>query len=191
MKKVLDVSIGRVKFTIEEDAYFRLKGYMKRFEATILNKEEAREVMEDVEARIAEIFVEELRYPDQVVDMRLVDIVIEHLGEVETKTETIEEGTPDTQQYTKGDKRLFRDPDSKKIAGVCSGISSYFNVDVTIIRIIFVLFIFLYGFTIVLYIVFWVAMPKASTVAQKLQMKGYATTAENIRLYTSTHKYQK
>jgi len=189
MKKVLDVSIGRVNFTIDEDAYFRLREYMKRFEATISNKDEAREVMEDVEVRIAEIFLKELKYPDQVVEMHLIDIVIAHLGEVEPDTKYIQEEA-DRPLYTKGEKRLFRDVDQKKIGGVCSGLSSYFNIDVTILRIIFVLLIFLYGFTFVVYIILWITMPKAVTVAQKLQMRGFATTAENIRTYTSNHKYQ-
>lgn len=188
MKKVLDVSVGRVSFTIDEDAYFRLKEYLKRFEATISDKNEAREVMEDVEARIAEIFLEKLKFPNQVVDSTLVNIAIEHLGEIEPNPND-DEPMPKG-EYTKGEKRLFRDPDHKKIAGVCSGIAAYFNIDVTIIRVIFVLFAFLYGFTIIVYIVFWIAMPIAKTVVQKLQLRGISPTAENIRLYTYTHKYQ-
>lgn len=190
MKKVLDVSIGRINFTIEEDAYFRLREYMRRFEATIPDKNEAQEVMEDVEARIAEIFLEKLKYPNQVVDMRLVDIVIEHLGEVEQPQSEDTTAQEPKGEYTKGEKRLFRDMDRKNIAGVCSGLSIYSNIDVTIIRILFVVFAFFYGFAIPVYIVLWIVMPKAITVAQKLQLRGLAPTAENIRLYTFTHKYQ-
>ncbi len=52
MKKIIEVSIGKINFTMEDDAYFRLKEYLKRFEDTIPDKNEAREVMEDVEARV-------------------------------------------------------------------------------------------------------------------------------------------
>ncbi len=59
MKKVIEISIGSINFTIEEDAYYRLKDYLSRFEKTINNEYEAKEVMEDVESRIAEIFQQE------------------------------------------------------------------------------------------------------------------------------------
>ena len=85
MKKVIEVSIGGINFTMEDDAYYRLKEYLRRFEETISDKKEAREVMEDVEARVAEIFQKEMKFSNQVVDMKLVQVVIDHLGEVEPK----------------------------------------------------------------------------------------------------------
>ena len=39
MKKVIEVSIGGINFTMEDDAYFRLKDYLKRFEETIPDKQ--------------------------------------------------------------------------------------------------------------------------------------------------------
>lgn len=68
MKKVIDVSVGGVNFIMEEDAYNRLQGYLQRFENTITDKNEAKEIMEDVEARVAEIFQKERKYANQVVD---------------------------------------------------------------------------------------------------------------------------
>lgn len=191
MKKVIEVSIGGVSFTMEDDAYFRLREYLKRFEETIPDKQEAREVMEDVEARVAEIFQKEMKFSNQVVDMVLVQIIIDHLGEVESPNQT---GNSDykynhnTQDYTKGDKRFFRDPDQKMIAGVCGGLAAYLGIDVTIVRIVWVILFFVYGSGLLAYLILWIVAPKAETVAQKLQMKGYAPTAENIRRYTSQYK---
>jgi len=54
---------------------------------------------------------------------------------------------------------LYRAAENKKIAGVCAGLGEYFNVDPTLIRIIFLAGIFLWGFTIVLYFICWFAMP--------------------------------
>lgn len=56
-------------------------------------------------------------------------------------------------------KRLYRVTQGRKIAGVCSGLGEYFNVDPTLVRIIFLVGIFLWGFTIVLYFICWFAMP--------------------------------
>lgn len=187
MKKVIDVSLGGINFTMEDDAYFRLREYLKRFEETISDKNEAKEVMEDVEARVAELFQKEKKFANQVVDMTMVQIVIDHLGEVGSDEYT---GSlaDDSTGYTKGDKRLYRDMDDKMVSGVCSGLSIYTGLDVTIIRVIFVVLSFLYGTAILVYIILWIVMPKALTVAQKLQLRGYAPTADNIRKYTSQHK---
>lgn len=89
-------------------------------------------------------------------------------------------------------KRLFRDPDEKVIAGVASGLAKYFNIAVWIPRLVFVLpfalgfvpsvfdfsptpFFFTSGIggTLFLaYVVLWIVLPKASSAADKLQMRG-------------------
>lgn len=194
MKKVIEVSIGGVNFTMEDDAYYRLQGYLQRFEDTIPDKIEAKEVMEDVEARVAEIFQKEKKYSNQVIDMKLVQIVIDHLGEVEPSSdekpfdENSSEGYKNYEGYTIGNKKLYRDCDNNIIGGVCSGLSAYFSVDVTLIRILFAFTAFFYGVTLFLYIVLWLAMPKARYVIDKLRMHGYAPTAENIKKYNYEHK---
>lgn len=55
-------------------------------------------------------------------------------------------------------KQLYRSHE-KVIAGVCSGIAEYFEIDPTIVRIIWLLSIFA-GIGIIAYIVCWVAMPE-------------------------------
>lgn len=58
------------------------------------------------------------------------------------------------------EKRLYRDELNKKIAGVCAGLADYLSVDVTVIRAIFAIGIFLNGATLVPYIVLWIVLPK-------------------------------
>lgn len=193
MKKVIEVSIGGINFTMEDDAYYRLKEYLRRFEETISDKKEAREVMEDVEARVAEIFQKEMKFSNQVVDMRLVQVVIDHLGEVETKTQNENQSSSQSnydpgEEYTRGNKKFYRDMDDKMLAGVCSGIATYTGIDVTIIRLIFVALAFAYGSAILAYFILWIVSPRAETIAQKLELRGYAPTADNIRKFTSQRK---
>ena len=58
------------------------------------------------------------------------------------------------------EKRLFRNEHDKVVAGVSSGIAEYMEVDVTIIRLLFVLStIFLVGTGILVYIVMWIVVP--------------------------------
>lgn len=58
------------------------------------------------------------------------------------------------------EKRLFRNEHDKVVAGVSSGIAEYMEVDVTIIRLLFVLStIFLMGTGILVYIIMWIVVP--------------------------------
>ncbi|TCC98388.1 PspC domain-containing protein [Pedobacter hiemivivus] len=58
------------------------------------------------------------------------------------------------------EKRLFRNEHDKVVAGVSSGVAEYMEVDVTIIRLLFVLStIFLVGTGILVYIIMWIVVP--------------------------------
>ncbi|MFR1814685.1 PspC domain-containing protein [Dysgonomonas capnocytophagoides] len=187
MKKVVEVNIGGVNFTIEDDAYIQLKAYLARFEST-LPADEAKEIMEDIEIRVSELFQKEIKYPNQVVDEKIVDSVIKCLGEVDSSKAQAENKTNSSntfnQKKMRSEKKLYRNPDDKKIAGVCSGLAEYFNIDVTLMRIIFVVVLFGYGATLLVYIVLWIAMPEAITRSQKMEMRGESVTAENIKNYS-------
>jgi phage shock protein C len=56
-------------------------------------------------------------------------------------------------------KRLTRSRD-KKIAGVAAGLATYFDMDPTIIRVLFVLVFFLGGASLLAYIIMWIVMPE-------------------------------
>ncbi|MFV0467947.1 MAG: PspC domain-containing protein [Dysgonomonas sp.] len=188
MKKVIDINIGGTNFAMEDDAFIRLKTYLSKFEATISNPEDVKEVMEDIELRVAEIFQKELKNSNQVIGEALVDKVIECLGEVDEMPRGKSENTGNTPPFESAtlNKRLYRDVDDKKIAGICSGVAAYFNVDVTLVRVLFLVAVVCYSTGFWLYIILWIAVPEAITISQKLQMRGIPVTAENIRKYSST-----
>ena len=56
-------------------------------------------------------------------------------------------------------RRLVRVREGRKIAGVCTGFGSYFNVDPTIIRLIWLALLLIAGSGLLLYIICWIAMP--------------------------------
>lgn len=57
-------------------------------------------------------------------------------------------------------KRLYRSKKNRIIAGVCGGIGEYFNIDPTLIRLLWIIFIFLGGSGILVYIVAWIIIPQ-------------------------------
>jgi phage shock protein PspC (stress-responsive transcriptional regulator) len=77
-------------------------------------------------------------------------------------------------------KKFYRDNDNKVVSGVASGLAAYFGVDVTVIRLLFVLSVLLFGTGILAYIILWIVAPKAQTLTQKMEMKGEPVTLSNI-----------
>ena len=59
-------------------------------------------------------------------------------------------------------KQLMRSGHDKKIAGVCAGVAHYFDMDPTIVRVIWGVLAFGYGAGIVAYIIVWIIAPVAS-----------------------------
>lgn len=57
------------------------------------------------------------------------------------------------------EKRLIRSEKNKVIAGVCSGLGEYFDIDPTIVRLVFIVFALAGGPGIVAYLIMWLVMP--------------------------------
>ena len=83
-------------------------------------------------------------------------------------------------------KKLYLDVESKKLAGVCSGLAAYFDIDVTLIRILFLAGLLVGGFAFWLYIIIWIVAPKALTPAQKCELRGMEANAENMAQFTDS-----
>jgi len=58
-------------------------------------------------------------------------------------------------------KRLMRSSRDKKIGGVCAGLADYFDLDPTIVRVVWLLAIFFAGTGFLVYLVLWIALPLA------------------------------
>jgi len=57
-------------------------------------------------------------------------------------------------------RKLARPMKEKKIAGVCAGFADYFEMDVTLMRILWLTFALIWGVGFIAYLVAWIAMPK-------------------------------
>lgn len=55
-------------------------------------------------------------------------------------------------------KKLYRNINEAKIAGVCAGIADYFDIDPVLVRLLFILMIF-WGGGIIAYIIAWFIVP--------------------------------
>ncbi len=62
--------------------------------------------------------------------------------------------------------RLYRSRIDRTIAGVCSGLAKYFDIDTTIVRVLFVVSIFIGGGGIIAYIILWIVVPEEQIIFQ-------------------------
>lgn len=187
MKKTINVAIGGCSFTIDEDAYNTLDDYLNRFKAAIDESSSSAQVMEELEVKIAD----ELKWKlggRQVVDLTMTQQVIGRLGYPEGYREeeegSEETGSSETAYQEQPVRKLYRDSDDKKIAGVCSGLALFLGVDVVLIRIIFLIALICGSAGFWIYLIIWIAAPEARTAAEKCEMRGIPATAENIRRFT-------
>lgn len=77
-------------------------------------------------------------------------------------------------------RKLFRDTDSGKVGGVAAGLAAYFRTDVVLVRVLFLLSLFLGGSGLIAYLILWAVVPEARTVSEKMQMRGDAVTLSGI-----------
>jgi phage shock protein PspC (stress-responsive transcriptional regulator) len=181
MKKTITINLNGMLFNIDDDAYTRLEEYMKRIEAHFSGQDESNEIMNDIEARIAELLNERLGGGKKAVSLSDIEEIIKTMGNPDEFAETEQEDRNNHHyHHTHRPKRLYRDPDNRVLGGVCGGIGAYMNIDPVIFRIIFVISFFGFGVGLLIYLVLWIVIPEAVTTAQKLEMRGDPVNVSNI-----------
>ena len=188
MKEIEKVSIGGYAFTLEKDAAALVGKYLKDLEAHYLGQPGGKEIMEGIEERMAELLLERCG-KDGVAMVADIQGVIDILG----RPERIEADDPEPEHSpSKSGRKLYRDMENKRVAGVCAGLATYFNFDVVMMRVLFAavtLILFFSGakhgvwsmFGFVAYAVLWLAMPAARTAQERWAMKGDSGTLEDIQ----------
>ncbi len=189
MKKALQITIAGSLFTIEEDAYQKLQAYLASIQTYFGPLSDSRDIIADIEARIAEQLSESIKDKNNIITLSDVEKVISVMGSVEEiDNETHEEKQKETAGKTRSSRRLFRNPDDMVIAGVASGIAAFFNIDPLIVRILFIVFAFITsGGAIFIYIALAVFVPKAETAADKMNMRGGPITLNTFKEDMSEH----
>ncbi len=181
MKKTLTVNLNNIVFHIDDDAYEMLQTYLADV-ARHLSEDEKKEVMNDIEARIAELFTERLQKNKKVVNIDDVQEIINVLGKPSQYTDEDDEEPEAPKSKKKRARRFYRDPENAVLGGVGAGIAAYFSWDVTWVRIVLVILALISsGNLIPIYLVVWIIAPKAVTASQRLEMQGEDVTVDNIK----------
>lgn len=199
MKEVEKVSLGGYAFTLDEDAARLAADYLGELERHYAGREGGSEILEGIEERMAEL-VREKCGRDGVASRAIIEEIIGILGRPEDiESEEDEDSRPGaapsgTEPQTR--RKLYRDVSDKVIAGVCSGLGVYFNLDKVLFRLIFAILTLLpllglnsrHGFSWqvellspALYLVLWICMPPARTARQRWEQRGEDGTIHGIQ----------
>jgi phage shock protein PspC (stress-responsive transcriptional regulator) len=193
MKKTLSINIAGIVFHIEEDAYATLDTYLKSIHAYFKNFEGAKDIVDDIEARIAEKFwnIRETEKTEAITQVH-VDALIASLGTIADFQEIEEEDVKKDQTFNEAPKSVFsksfrRDLSNKKLGGVASGIANYFEIDPIWVRVIMVVAFFgliplLYvgNFVFWAYVICWIAIPGEFNVEAKSYRKFYRDPEKKV-----------
>ncbi len=158
MKKTMNINVGQVAFVLDEDACRELESYLAAIERRLPAGE--RETLEEVEARIAEIFCDRLSSPMRVVTLSMVREAMACMGdpsEFGTLPPPSSDEEPEKEVCVR--RRLYRSRRDSAVAGICGGLSEFFGVDVTLLRLITLFLILFGGLSLWVYIVLWIIIP--------------------------------
>lgn len=186
MNKTVNINLANSLFHIDDTAYDKLRRYLESVKKSFAGTAGSDEIIADIEARVAELFLEKMENERQVITQKEVDAVIDIMGQPEDYMvdEDIFEDQPKAKNTTTGStssvKKLYRDTEQKYIGGVCSGLEYYLGFDALWIRLIFILLGVFTGFGFIAYILLWILVPEASTTSQKLDMTGKPINISNI-----------
>lgn len=168
MKKNITINLAGQLFAIDEDAYGLLLDYTETLRRYYRRQSEGEEVVDDIEARIAELFSELKDHGYNAITIEHVQTIIERIGRLEDITDggdstehgahaeggnsdhlgaagaaqAMGEGVRGAWNKVRSGKRFYRDSENKMLAGVLAGFSRYFGGDVVIWRVIFLLLLF-------------------------------------------------
>lgn len=260
MNKNISINISGIIFHIEEDGYDLLKNYLDSVHSYFASFDGSDEIIADIEARAAELFMTKLKTDKQIITAEDVQTLIKTLGSIKDFQALEEEGAGSASESKNQEsgqstsyqtaqspkklqrdmkrkmlggvaaglanylgfeplwmrivfilmffasgfgllvyavlwiavpgsydleedaklKKLYRNPDKKVLAGVASGLAAYFNTDLAVIRILFVVTTFFGGLGLITYLIFWIITPEANTITEKMKMQGEPVTLSNI-----------
>ncbi|MBM6992553.1 MAG: PspC domain-containing protein [Prevotella sp.] len=170
MKKNITINMFGRLYSIDEDAYHLLQQYIDTLRGYFSHKPDGKEITDDIEARIAELFDDLNAKGVEAITIEHVQDIISRIGDPkqmedvgadETDVASGEDAADQPKeagrdarekvmayfdQLRKSNKRLYRDPTDKKISGLLAGCAHFFGGDPLWWRV---------GFALLILLTFW------------------------------------
>ena len=200
MRAVNSISLNGNVWQIEEEGCQALAAYLKGAETRLTGDPDRDEILADLEQAIADKLARYVSAGKNVVTAEEITLALKEMGPVETTANDSPEHAGSSTQSSTGPqpgaqaapggatpgvgstmRHLFRIREGGMVGGVCNGLAAYFGVDVTLVRLIFVLFtVFTGGIGLAVYIVMMIVVPIAVTAEQMAAAHGKPFSAEEL-----------
>lgn len=187
MQKVISINLNGIAYQLEEGGYGVLQAYLSRAEQELKDNPDRAEIMRDLEQAIADKCQRFLGPHKAIVSEPEVAQIVAEMGpvtagpEAEGAGQKTEDGTKQNGDGPATAKRLYRLPEGAMLAGVCNGLAAYLQVDVTLVRIGFVVLALLTkGVGILVYVALMFVMPEATTAEARAAATGSPINAKEI-----------
>lgn len=159
MKETVNANIGSLAFTLDEDAYRKLKSYLEAVGRRL--PDDDTDTLGDIERRVAELFREKFASPERVISIVEVEEAIARIGAPEEFGTARAEADPAAAETpVEPARRLYRSRSNRSIAGICGGLLEFFGTDVTLLRLLTLFLVLIGGLSIWVYVIFWIVIPE-------------------------------
>jgi phage shock protein PspC (stress-responsive transcriptional regulator) len=191
MQKVVTINLNGNAYQLDEAGYGALVAYLEGADRSLKDNPDRAEILADLEQAIADKCRGFLGPHKTVVTAAEVDQIIREMGPVDGAAGTgggsadgeAAKSSPGSEPGPGGGapRRLYLIDEGSMFAGVCTGLAAYLHVDVTIIRIVFLLLALVTrgGFGLV-YLVLAFVIPPADTSEQRAAAHGQPFNAQQL-----------
>lgn len=169
MKKNITINMFGRLYAIDEDAYQLLQQYIDTLRSYFSRKPDGKEIADDIEARIAELFDDLKASGEEAINIQHVQDIITRIGDPKQMDDGMDEGTDQKDEgapvdeamskvkgfwdeavayfdrLRRSNKRLYRDAKDKRVTGLLAGCAHYFGGDPLWWRLGFVTVFFLFA----------------------------------------------
>jgi phage shock protein PspC (stress-responsive transcriptional regulator) len=180
MQKVITINLNGNAFQLDEDGYEALRAYLAEASARLGGNPDALELVRDLEQSIAEKCQRHLGPGKSVVTTAEVEQMLREIGPVDSSAGASH--APPPPSAATQPKRLYQIREGAVVSGVANGLAAYFNIDPTIVRVVWVMAAVLEVtradrppmLTIGLYVLLMFIVPYAKTSEERAAAQGAA-----------------
>lgn len=186
MNRVITISLNGNAFQLEEKGYDALKAYLETAAERLKDNPDRNEIVSDLEQAIADKCGRFLGPHKNVVAAAEVERILAEMGPVDSSEPEPAATRPSSSgsgTATPGGapRRLYQIHEGALLSGVCNGLAAYFNVDVTIVRILFIIGTLVTGgLGILIYLVMMFVIPYANTSEEQAAARGQTFSASEL-----------
>jgi phage shock protein PspC (stress-responsive transcriptional regulator) len=166
MRRVVTISLNGNAYALEDDAADAVSAYLESARMALAGHADLNDILSDLEQAIAEKSQRYLGPHKTVLNRREIDAVLAEMGPVEADPSAAGRASPEyaaeSPTYTRR-RRLYRIKQGQMLAGVCNGLAAYFGVDVSWVRLGFLVFALCWGLPGAVYLGLILILPVAQT----------------------------